>query len=63
MKTDTLIEMLARQAGPAPDFPVGRRLAAAGALGLLLPVVHERLPRDARVHDDHPVPRRGAGAR
>ena len=35
MKTDILIEMLARQAGPAPDFPVGRRLAAAGALGLL----------------------------
>lgn len=35
MKTDTLIEMLARQAGPAPVFPVGRRLAAAAALGLL----------------------------
>ncbi|MBM3362983.1 MAG: DUF1109 family protein [Betaproteobacteria bacterium] len=35
MKTDTLIEMLARQAGPAPDFPVGRHLAAAASLGLL----------------------------
>lgn len=35
MKTETLIEMLARQAGPAPDFPVARRLAAAGGLGLL----------------------------
>lgn len=35
MKTDTLIEMLARQAGPAPDFPVGRRLAASAGLGLL----------------------------
>lgn len=27
--------MLARQAGPAPDFPVGRHLAAAASLGLL----------------------------
>ena len=27
--------MLARQAGPAPDFPVRRRLAAAAALGFL----------------------------
>ncbi len=35
MKTETLIEILARQAGPAPDFPVARRLAAAGGLGLL----------------------------
>jgi len=35
VKTDTLIEMLARQAGPAPDFPVGRHLAAAASLGLL----------------------------
>ena len=35
MKTDALIEVLARQAGPAPDFPVGRHLAAAAALGLL----------------------------
>lgn len=35
MKTDTLIEMLSRQAGPAPDFPVGRRLAASAGLGLL----------------------------
>jgi hypothetical protein len=35
MKTETLIEMLARQAGPAPDFPVARRLAAAAGLGLL----------------------------
>jgi hypothetical protein len=35
VKTDTLIEILSRQAGSAPDFPVGRRLAAAGALGLL----------------------------
>ena len=39
MKTDTLIEMLARQAGPAPDFPVRRRLAAAAALGLLASTV------------------------
>ena len=35
MKTDTLIEMLARQAGPAPAFPVGRRLAVSAGLGLL----------------------------
>jgi hypothetical protein len=35
VKTGTLIEMLARQAGPAPDFPVGRHLAAAASLGLL----------------------------
>jgi hypothetical protein len=35
VKTETLIEILARQAGPAPDFPVARRLAAAGGLGLL----------------------------
>ena len=35
MKTGTLIEMLARQAGPAPDFPVGRHFAAAASLGLL----------------------------
>jgi len=35
VKTDTLIEMLARQAGPAPAFPVGRRLAVSAGLGLL----------------------------
>lgn len=35
MKTDALIEMLATQAGPAPFFPVGRRLALSVALGLL----------------------------
>lgn len=39
MKTDTLIEMLARQAGPAPDFPVGRRLATSAGLGLLASIV------------------------
>lgn len=35
MKTDALIEMLASQAGPAPAFPAGRRLAGAAALGFL----------------------------
>ncbi len=35
MKTDALIDMLATQAGPAPAFPVGRRLAGSVALGLL----------------------------
>ena len=35
MKTDALIDMLARQAGPAPVFPVGRRLAVSAGLGLL----------------------------
>ena len=35
MKTETLIEMLATRAGPAPSFPVGRRLAGSAGLGLL----------------------------
>lgn len=36
MKTDFLIDMLARQAGPAPSFPVARRLTWAIGAGLLL---------------------------
>ncbi|MFN7667723.1 MAG: NrsF family protein [Burkholderiales bacterium] len=35
MKTDTLIDMLATQAGPAPSFPARRRLAATAGFGLL----------------------------
>lgn len=35
MKTDALIELLARGAGPAPRGVVGRRLAWAAALGLV----------------------------
>ncbi len=34
MKTDELIEMLARGAGPAPKAVAARRLAPAGAIGL-----------------------------
>lgn len=36
MKTDTLIDMLARSAGPAPTALVARRLLPAVALGLLI---------------------------
>jgi len=36
MKTDALIEMLARGAGPAPRAVAARRLALAAGLGLLL---------------------------
>lgn len=36
MKTDFLIDMLARQAGPAPSFPAARRLTWAIGAGLLL---------------------------
>lgn len=35
MKTDVLIDLLARNAGPAPRAQVARRLGAAGAAGLL----------------------------
>lgn len=35
MKTDTLIDMLAREAGPAPRSVVARRLSPAAAAGLL----------------------------
>lgn len=35
MKTDALIEMLATHAGPAPSFPVGRRLTGSAVVGLL----------------------------
>lgn len=35
MKTDTLIDMLARDAGPAPRAVVARRLSPAAAVGLL----------------------------
>jgi hypothetical protein len=35
MRTDTLIEMLAREAGPAPRALAARRLATAAVLGLL----------------------------
>lgn len=36
MKTDTLIEMLARDAGPAPRALAARRLSPAAAVGLLV---------------------------
>lgn len=35
MKTDTLIDLLAREAGPAPRAAVARRLSPAAAAGLL----------------------------
>lgn len=38
MKTDTLIDLLARGAGPAPRAVAARRLVPAAALGLLLSV-------------------------
>jgi hypothetical protein len=36
MKTDALVDMLARGAGPAPRTPVARRLSPAVVVGLLL---------------------------
>jgi hypothetical protein len=39
MKTEQLIELLARQAGPAPRAPAARRLAPAVAAGLLASAV------------------------
>lgn len=39
MKTDDLVEMLARGAGPAPRAVAARRLGPAGVLGLLLSAV------------------------
>jgi hypothetical protein len=36
MKTEELVAMLARQAGPAPQGIVAGQVAAAGAVGLLL---------------------------